>query len=142
VDYPLDILQSMDDYNRIRLKTLTSFAGAIFYDSGWPTGIVYPWPIPLATIYSIGITTKADLPTYAGLTSDLNLPPEYTDALYYNGLVRTRAAYRLPADPVFIGLAKSSLETLRTANAQIPRLWMPGAVTRRGPGYNIIGDQP
>lgn len=142
VDYPLDILQSMEDYNRIRLKTLTSFSGAIFYDSGWPNGTIYPWPIPLASIYSLGITTKADLPAYVTLADDLQLPPEYQEPLYTNLVVRLRAAYQMPADPVMIGLAKASLETLRTANAQIPRLWMPGAVTRRGPGYNIIGDQP
>ena len=142
VDYPLEILQSMEDYNRVRLKTLTSFAGAVFYDSGWPTGLLYFWPIPLASIYSVAITTKADLPVYTTLPQDLDLPPEYFEALYTNLVVRLRAAYQLPPDPVFVGLAKASLETIRTANAQIPRLVMPGAVTRRGPGYNILGDQP
>lgn len=142
VDYPLDILQSMEDYNRIRLKTLQSFPGSVFLDSGFPTGILYFWPIPLASIYSVAVTIKDDLPVYVNLPDDLNLPPEYEDPLYQNLVVRLRAAYQLPPDPIFVGLAKASLETLRTANAQIPRLWMPGAVTRRGPGYNIIGDQP
>jgi hypothetical protein len=142
VDYPLEILQSMEDYNRIRLKTLVSFSGGIFYDSGWPTGILYPWPIPLASIYSVFITTKAELPTFTALNQDIDMPPEYEQCILFNLMVRYRIAYRLPADPQIIGLAKDSLNILRTANAQIPRLVMPQALIYNTGNYNIIGDTP
>src|SRR5215469_5372660 len=46
VDYPLELLQSMEDYNRISLKSLVSFPGKIFYDPTHPLGTIYVWPVP------------------------------------------------------------------------------------------------
>lgn len=142
VDYPLEIILSMEDYNRIRLKNLTSFPSSIFLDSGWPMGTLYPWPIPQASIYELFVTVKQPLSTYTGLTQDLNFPPEYQAALYYNLIVRLRAAYQLPADPAMVALAKDALNVLRTSNAQIARLVMPNSLVRAQPGYNIYSDTP
>lgn len=142
VDYPLEIIQSMEDYNRIRLKTLTSFSGGIFYDSGWPTGLIYPWPVPLASIYSIFITIKQALPTFTALNQDLDLPPEYENAINYSLQRRFRAAFRLPPDPEINALAKTALNVIRNANAQVGRMNMPNAVLQRYGWYNIISDQP
>lgn len=142
VDWALEIITSREDYNRIALKTLTSFAGSIFYDSAFPIGRVYPWPIPQANLYQIHITVKTPLTAFTSLTQDINLPPEYEEAIYANLVVRLRAAYQLPPDPVFVALAKKSLAVIRGANTQISRLYMPKSVTRQGPWYNILGDLP
>src|ERR1700688_2209593 len=40
VDLPLDIIPSMEDYNRIVLKKLGTLAWRIFYDPAWPTGVL------------------------------------------------------------------------------------------------------
>ena len=42
IDYPLEILQSMEDYNRISLKSLSSFPGCIFMDPDWPLARIFP----------------------------------------------------------------------------------------------------
>src|ERR1700749_5311714 len=55
IDYPMTLLQSREDYNRIALKTLQSFPGYLFYDSAWPIGVLYPWPIPQANIYELHV---------------------------------------------------------------------------------------
>lgn len=142
VDYPLEIIAAREDYNRIRLKTLTSFSGSIFYDSGWPIGTLFPWPIPLGSIYSLFVSVKQPIAQFTSESQDINLPPEYEELLYTNMVVRLRAAYQLPPDPVYIGLAKDSMNVVRQANAQIPRLTMPAAVTRTGPWYSIQSDLP
>ena len=53
-DYDLKILQSHEDYAAITLKGLTSWPYAIFLDSGNPTGLVYPYPIPLQNGQAFG----------------------------------------------------------------------------------------
>jgi len=140
VDYPLQILFSYEDYARITLKTLVSFSQCIFYDSAWPMGKIYPWPLPQANLYEVHIILKHVLDEFTDLTSTFNFPPEYLAALHYNLVVRTRAAYRLPPDPTYEGLAKDSMQTVRSANTQIPSLVMPDNLVRPGV-YNIYSDQ-
>jgi hypothetical protein len=139
IDYPLEELKSREDYNLVALKSLTSFPYYFFYDAAYPTGVFYPWPIPLASIYEIHITVKEQLGSFTNLAQQINLPPEYMGALHYNLAARLRAAYRLPPDPTLIGLARDALNVIRSANAQVPRLQMPTDLVRGGL-WNVFGD--
>lgn len=138
VDYPLEIISSREDYNRIALKALGSFPTYIFYDSGFPLGTVYPWPVP-SNLYQLFISVKADLALFTSLTQSVVLPPEYYAAILYNLSARLRTAWQLPPDPSVIGLAKDALNVIRGANAQIPRLVMPADLCRSGI-YNFWSD--
>lgn len=143
IDYPLQLLQSMEDYNRIALKQLMTFPGYVFYDSAWPLGVLYPWPVPQPDIYAIYITILEQLPAaFATLSTVINLPFEYFNAIVLNLALRLRPKYgllsmqgdNLPA------LAKESLGVLRGANTQIARLVMPGDLMRPQL-YNIFSDR-
>ena len=145
VDYPLDLLQSFEDYNKITLKKLTTFPGYIFLDPAYPLGNLYVWPIPQASIYSINVLVKCtliDLITSAGLITVLDtvLPNEYFQAIYLSLAEILRTAYRLPLDPALSGRAKESREVLRDANAAIARLRVPADLVRPGI-YNVYSDQ-
>ena len=140
VDYPLQLLFSYEDYARITLKSLVSFSQCIFYDSAWPMGRIYPWPIPQANLYEVHIILKHVLDEFADLTSSFDFPPEYLAALHYNMVIRLRAAYRMPEYPGFNYLSKDAMQTIRAANAQIPSLVMPDNLVRPGV-YNIYSDQ-
>jgi len=140
VDYPLTILQSREDYNRIVLKGLVSWPGFIFLDSGNPLGNVYPWPVAAASLYELHITLKQTLPQFATYVQAINLPEEYVEALWTNLALRLSAIY--PGASVTDDtrkLAAASLETIRVANTEIPRLGMPTPLTR-GSLYNIYSD--
>jgi hypothetical protein len=110
----------------------------IFYDSDFPQGKVYPWPLPNAN-WELHIVTKAVLQSFAALTDALTMPPEYEDAIYFSLMQRLRIAYRLGADPAIDGQAKAALNTIRRANFQVGRLRMPRGITR-GVAYNIYSD--
>ena|SRR5215469_16994277 len=145
VDYQLQILQSMEDYNWITLKSLHAGPGeAIFLDSDWPLGHVYVWPVPQAFIYELHVTVYESLPyQYATPATPFEIPYEYYGAMLYNLAVRLRPKYRMgtyPGDPL-PGMAKDSLAVVRTANAQIAKLRMPATLRRRGL-YNIFSDRP
>ncbi len=139
VDYPMQILESREDYSRISLKRLASFAYYCFYDSGYPLGSFYPWPL-LSSQYEMHIVTKAVLGSLAALATTVVLPPEYEEALQWNLALRLLPLFQLPPNETVTAMAKASLETIRGANAQIARLTMP-ANLRRGSTYNIYSDQ-
>lgn len=143
VDFPLTILQSMEDYSRIALKGLVSFPGAVFLDSNWPLGTLYTYPVPQAGIYQLNIVIKEQLPTrFTSLDTVINLPFEYYSAVLYNGAIRCRPRYGIttwPGDGV-PQLAKDSLNVVRGPNTQIAKLTMPAELDRPGV-YNIFSDQ-
>ena len=148
VDYPLTILEAREDYNTIALKTLGSWPRWIFYDSAYSQattpsfcGFVYPWPVPQASLYELHLSLKETLTQFTSYTQQINLPPEYTEALWTNLTIRLGAIY--PGAQVTQSvqdLAKASLSTIRGANAQIPRLRMPNGLLSNDK-YNIFSDQ-
>lgn len=140
IDYPLQLLSSHEDYSRIRLKTMGTWPSIIFYDSNWPTGTIYAWPVPQANQYELHILVKHQITAFTSLTETINLPPEYEAALSYNLQVRLRVAYRMPADPVMIELAKDSLNVIRGANVQVPTMKMPPSVIGAQRSYNVYSD--
>lgn len=143
IDYPLELLQSMEDYNQIALKELVSFPGKVFYDPSWPLGTLYVWPVMAANIYATGITVKDVLPSsFPTANTIFNIPFSYYSAMLYNLALRLRPKYGLksmPGDPL-PGLAKSSLAALRGANTAIARLQIPADLNRPGV-YNIFSDR-
>lgn len=140
IDYPLMLLESYEDYNRIGLKQLTTIPQYIFYDPGFPLGKIYPWPIIQPNIYELHVLVKSQISQFDNLADVINLPAQYFAALRYNLACRVRPMYQLPADPQLIGLAQNALNTIRNMNAAVPRLRMPRGLAK-GAKYNIFSDQ-
>lgn len=140
IDYPLQIIQAREDYNRIRLKTLGSWPSLVFYDSGYPLGTLYVWPVPSSGQFSVHISLKAPLTAFATLAEDIEFPPEYEAAIFYNLVIRLQAAFKVQLDPMVVALAKDALNVLRGSNTQIPTLRMPSAILNRGRAYNVYSD--
>jgi hypothetical protein len=139
-DYQLALLPSMEDYSRITLKGMMGYPSYAFLDSDYPLGTLHFWPVPTAGIYELHVLVKAELPGFSDLSDDVNLPPEYQEAIMYNLAARLRPHYQLPPDPSVVALAKSSLNTVRISNAQVATLLMPAGLHRRG-NYNVITDE-
>ena len=123
------------------MKTLDSFARAVFYDAGYPTGNVYFWPIPQADTFTMHLIVKQALPQFTDLTEIIALPPTYQEALMYNLAVRLRPAFGMAPDPTISGLATASLAALQSSNALVPRLELPRELRSWGVGrYNVFSD--
>lgn len=143
VDYPLTILQSMEDYNNIALKSMVSFPEYAFLDSAWSLSTLYAWPVPQASIYGLYITVREQLPCqFLTLATAVNLPFEYYEAIVANLALNLRTPFSIPSFPgdMLPARAKGTLATLRGPNTQIARLQMPAEVMR-DELYNIFSDR-
>lgn len=143
VDIPLRVIQSREDYSRITVKNIGTLPWAIFYDPVFPVGVLYPWPVPQASQYSIFVGFKVVLARFASLADPVNFPEEYANALYWCLCRRFRASFQLPPDPTTDALARSAVNAIRLANQAVGTLTMPDAL-RRGGGrsYDYRGDNP
>lgn len=143
IDTKLEILQSREDYDKIPLKSLVSYPGAVFLDTTWPLATLYCYPVAQAGIYAIGISVMAQLPQqFVNLSDQFIIPFEYYTALVSNLALRMRARFGIgtyPGDEL-PRIAKSALDTIKGANTQIARLQLP-QLTYGGSGYNIFSDR-
>lgn len=72
----------------------------------------------------------------SSLDSQLLMPDEYEETIYYNLAIRICSMYQVPPNVDTKMLAKATLNTIRTSNTQVPRLKMPSTL-RRGKSFSI-----
>jgi len=118
---------------------LQAFPQWAYYDAAYPLAQLFVYPV-ITSQFSIYIGYSEILQTVSSLTDQINVPPEYLAAMIYNLAGRLAANYNLPLNPVVAALAKSSLETMRSVNAQVPQMNMP-RVLNNGAHYNIFSDR-
>lgn len=139
VDYPLQVLRAKEDFDRISIKTLNAFPQYVFYDSTFPVGNVFVWPVP-NNQYQIFLTVMTQLQAFQNLSEVIVMPNEYLDAMQWNLADRITAMYGLPQNPQITNYAKASMLAIKEVNSQIPLLHMPVALRGKSGAYNIYGD--
>lgn len=140
VDIQLDIIQSHEDYSRIAVKNVGTIPYSVFYDPSWPIGVLFPWPVPQASLYEIHIGLKVVLPRFNSLQERINFPPEFEAALNWSLARVFRASYQMPEDSVITALARDAVNVLRLAGQQSPTLQLPREVMGRGRAYDYRSD--
>lgn len=139
VDYPLQVLRAQEDYDRISIKNLNAFPQYIYYDTTFPVGNIYVWPVP-NNQYQIFVTVMVQLQSFQNLSDQIILPPEYLDAMQWNLADRITAMYGMPQNPQITKYAEASMRAIEEVNSQIPLLHMPVALRGKSGAYNIYGD--
>lgn len=138
VGWPLELVQSEEAYNNIRLQHLSSFPRFVYYRPEWPLGQLFFWPLPSSS-YTARVITKAVLQTFPNLSTEFDMPPEYRRAIRFNLIDEMIDAYGLPEKPNNSKRAAGALNVIRNANAQLPVLQVPNELVRPGL-YNIYTD--
>jgi hypothetical protein len=111
----------------------------VFYDSAFPNGVLYFWPVPPAGQFELHISTKAALPSVTALSSDLLLPAEYAEALTYSLAVRIAMQNGISPPPGIVATMQQALSVIRMANVQIPEARVP-TFSRFGGGIAASSD--
>lgn len=140
-DYPLEVLRSREDYNRICLKSMGTVPSVVYFEPTYPNGTVYVWPLPNSS-WEIFLSIKRPILRFASLDDDFAVPEPYEPALFYNLTQRLRLVYRRPADAEVNRMAKSLRGAVAQANMEIPFAVLPAALPgqRTGYRYNIYSD--
>ncbi len=142
IDIPLALINAREDYNEITIKNLTTLPQAVFYDSGYPSGQLYFWPVPPANQYYLFVTATTPLQSFSSLSQTVSMPAPYTSAMVWSLAERLRPTYGLPPDGSISSMAARARNALRLMNAQVPSLNLPGNVPGTGRGYyNPYGDK-
>lgn len=148
VSLPLTKIFSYEEYIQIAIKNLTTLPSHFFYDNAWAGGLgnIFIWPIPTSA-YECHLLIEAQLgwplpattpPTpNTGLDTVFSLPLEYQEALFYNLALRISEMYQFPASAGTMKLAKTSVNTIISANTQVPKMSMPPTL-KRGKSFNIF----
>lgn len=139
IDYNLRIIKAREDYDRILAKTMGSVPNFVFYDTGFPLGTLYPWPVP-SSLYELHVSVLDQFQTFATVADTFMLPAQYEEAIMYNLAGRLRPMYGLPPDPTIASLAAASLNCMQAANTQVPAILIDDFLTT-GRRYNIYTDQ-
>lgn len=122
VDYPMNVL-GYDDYNAIRLKTLsTNFPNYIYYQPSFPIGEVYIYPIfspndpsTIGPAY-ITLTSWKPLPIIADPTAPLEFPPGFWEALVFGLAERIALEYQFELRTDVMRLAANAIKRLKRIN--------------------------
>lgn len=139
VDTPVEIVASREEYAMISVKTLETIPAIVFYDTQWPIGRVYWWPVPPGGMYGLYLEVQAPLPAYGSLVDPLNVPPEYYEAIRWALAVRMQLSYGLQPPPGHVAAMNQALQVLRAANAQIPQLAIPVPMSRLRADASLVG---
>ncbi|OXJ16334.1 phage adaptor protein [Burkholderia sp. HI2500] len=140
IDYPVTIIPAREDYARIALKALQSFPNYAFYDSAWPLGTLFMYPVPNAS-FELHIVTLEELPQFVTPADVINLPPQYMAAIRYNLACYLAPSYQLDPQAALVRLAMNAKRVVKRMNVQIRAMSMPrGLATKQR--YNIYSDRP
>jgi len=147
VDYPMQVLE-FDDYNAIRLKTLsTNFPGYLYYQPSFPVASAYIYPVYAPNAQSgtspgtITITSWKPLPIISDPTAYIELPPGYWEAIVFNLAVRIAEEYQFDMRPTTVQLAVSALKRLKRINQRTQTLRTDVALMNTSQlRYNIYSD--
>lgn len=147
VSYPMQVL-GYDDYNSVRLKTLsTNFPNYIYYQPSFPIGEVYIYPIfapndpaTQGPAY-INLTSWKPLDMILDPTAYMSYPPGYWEAVVFNLAVRIAEEYQFQIRETTVQLAISALKRVKRLNQRTVTLQTDVSLMSTSQlRYNIFAD--
>jgi len=147
VSYPMQVL-GYDDYNAVRLKTLsTNFPNYIYYQPSFPIAQVYIYPIFAPNDPStqgpayINLTSWKPFDIILNPTAYMEYPPGYWEAIVFNLAVRIAEEYQFDIRPTTVQLAVNSLKRVKRLNQRTVTLQTDVALMNTSQlRYNIYSD--
>lgn len=147
VSYPMMVM-NYDDYNAVRLKTLsTNFPAYLYYQPSFPIAEVYIYPIfapndpsTIGPAY-INLTSWKPLDIIVDPTAYIELPPGYWEAIVFSLAVRIAEEYQFAIRPQTVALAESAVKRIKRLNTRTPTLQTDTALMNTSQmRYNIFSD--
>lgn len=121
LDYPLEPVTEAE-YNAIWLKNVSALRPTLFeYSPNFPLGVIRFFPrVPAGAVLRMPV--QVNLPAFASLTTEYNLPAGYERALVFTLAEEVAADYEREIPPTVARNAASSRRLLKRANHSVPQL--------------------
>lgn len=125
VDYDLTPVSEVD-YNAICLKTSeSSVAPAVcFYDGGTPTGTVYFWPVPTASV-ELHLITPAPGGEATATTTTYDFPPGYRRMIECGLAIDLAPDFNITPNPRLDAMYLSQKRAIRRTNYRTMHMDLP-----------------
>ena len=128
-DYPVEVIQSYQDYALIGNKTLSGAAPcALCYVPSYPLGTLHVYPN--GSDGALHLIMRTDLPALSELTDTLVIPPEYHAAIRYSLAEFLSTTFQTPLRPDIAAMATRARKIIKRNNVNIPLSTMPAALCR------------
>lgn len=139
-EIPISVLD-IDGWANIRVKNIQGN----YPLNCWPD---YQYPLMNLSFYqipalpcSVVIYAWNPLATWPDInTTDVNFPPAYSQAIIYNLAIMLAAEFKTQPDQLVIGIAQSTLATLKELNLPAPILTCDSGLTGRAGYYDWRSD--
>lgn len=109
-DTPLKIIDR-DKYNAYTAKTVEGGPETVYYQPTYPLGTLYFLYTPNQA-YTLHLDSLKPLAAITDINADLNLPPEYEEAIKWNLALRLAPDYSVPVRPDVVSLAEDTYKSL------------------------------
>jgi hypothetical protein len=134
--YPLRLLTEREQYDSIVTPSNQStIPEYLFYEKAFPLGVVYLYPVP-SEGGTLLLNTWQTLQEFAGLTTELALPPGYQRAIEYNLAEEIAPEFGVQVPVSVIRIASKAKTNLKRVNAPRDVLSFPTELLGRR-RYNI-----
>lgn len=118
IDVPVDVIDRAQ-YESIVQKGLSSNVQAVYYKPEFPNGRVFCWPVTTDTLY---LSVQQPLTAYTALTTELNLPPGYQEALTFNLAVMLAPEFSGEVSRTVMRQAANTKRLIKNVNNEVPML--------------------
>ena len=112
VSYPIMMIDEAK-YRAINYKSLTGPSYYAWYNPEFPLGKLYPWPLASGTLYLDSLKPLSDP---AAITSDVEFPPEYDEAIKWNLALRLCPEFGKEPTIMMNSFALSALADIESRN--------------------------
>lgn len=115
IDYPVRIVRDRAVYDSLPLKTDEGTPEILFYDTAYPLGTLYVYPVPAQSL-SLYLNTWQKLQSFSALTTDLALPPGYQWMIENNLAVHLQPVFNLACPQTVVVEAQRSMSAIERVN--------------------------
>lgn len=138
ISYPLEILND-EDYQAIHSKTDEGTPRGIWVQMAMPDITVTPWPVPNEAC-TLKLWSEKVITSFAGLTTELSLPPGYERMLAFLLAMDLAPEYSRPVPAVVATGAANARRAIKRTNTQVPILRLPAGIPRNAGAVDIRVD--
>ena len=116
IDQTVDIIRDRATYDSLSSKSdTTTFPEILFYDTAYPLGTIYVYPVPSAEL-TLKLNHWQILQSFAALTTDLSLPRGYQWMIEHNLAVALSPVFSIAPSALVVAEANRSRSALARIN--------------------------